>query len=103
MASWSSEQEARRYLDFCERAPGIFDTLDQPFLQSSRPNPSSLALRLARHGVRGQGRFALCFDLGRAGPLFPGPLLRQLFGRYATYCGSFPLMAAATLILVAHA
>ena len=28
--------------------------------------------------------------------------LRQLFGRYATYCGSSPFQASATLALVAH-
>ena len=31
------------------------------------------------------------------------PRLRQLFGRYATYCGSSPFAAPATLMLVAHA
>ena len=30
------------------------------------------------------------------------PRLRQLFGRYATYCGSSPFLAPATLMLVAH-
>ena len=32
----------------------------------------------------------------------PDPRLRQLFGRYATYCGSSPFQAPATLMLVAH-
>jgi 1-hydroxycarotenoid 3,4-desaturase len=32
----------------------------------------------------------------------PDPRLRQLFGRYATYCGSSPFSAPATLMLVAH-
>jgi 1-hydroxycarotenoid 3,4-desaturase len=31
------------------------------------------------------------------------PRLQQLFGRYATYCGSSPFEAPATLMLVAHA
>ncbi|MEQ8494110.1 MAG: FAD-dependent oxidoreductase, partial [Gammaproteobacteria bacterium] len=30
------------------------------------------------------------------------PRLRQLFGRYATYCGSSPYLAPATLMLIAH-
>jgi 1-hydroxycarotenoid 3,4-desaturase len=33
---------------------------------------------------------------------FRDPRLRQLFGRYATYCGSSPFLAPATLMLVAH-
>ena len=32
---------------------------------------------------------------------FRDPRLRQLFGRYATYCGSSPFLAPATLMLVA--
>ena len=33
---------------------------------------------------------------------FRDPRLRQLFGRYATYCGSSPFLAPATLMLIAH-
>ena len=36
------------------------------------------------------------------GKYFADPRLRQLFGRYATYCGSSPFLAPATLMLVAH-
>jgi 1-hydroxycarotenoid 3,4-desaturase len=36
------------------------------------------------------------------GTHFHDPRLRQLFGRYATYCGSSPFEAPATLMLVAH-
>ena len=42
----------------------------------------------------------------RCGPPWPvisaTPRLCQLFGRYATYCGSSPYLAPATLMLVAH-
>ncbi len=37
------------------------------------------------------------------GSYFRDPRLRQLFGRYATYCGSSPFAAPATLMLIAHA
>jgi len=33
---------------------------------------------------------------------FRDPRLQQLFGRYATYCGSSPFRAPATLMLIAH-
>jgi 1-hydroxycarotenoid 3,4-desaturase len=38
----------------------------------------------------------------RLGTYFKDPRLRQLFGRYATYCGSSPFAAPATLMLIAH-
>ena len=38
----------------------------------------------------------------RSATYFRDPRLRQLFGRYATYCGSSPFAAPATLMLVAH-
>jgi 1-hydroxycarotenoid 3,4-desaturase len=37
------------------------------------------------------------------GRYFAAPKLRQLFARYATYCGSSPFEAPATLMLIAHA
>jgi len=36
------------------------------------------------------------------GRYFRDPRLRQLFGRYATYCGSSPFECPATLMLIAH-
>jgi 1-hydroxycarotenoid 3,4-desaturase len=39
---------------------------------------------------------------GALGEHFRDPRLRQLFGRYATYCGSSPFLAPATLMLIAH-
>lgn len=36
------------------------------------------------------------------GEYFHDERLRQLFGRYATYCGSSPFLAPATLMLIAH-
>ncbi len=39
---------------------------------------------------------------GALGRHFSDPRLRQLFGRYATYCGASPFAAPATLMLVAH-
>ena len=40
--------------------------------------------------------------MGALGKYFRDLRLRQLFGRYATYCGSSPFEAPATLMLVAH-
>ncbi len=54
-------------------------------------------------GLAGMLRIQPYTLLWRAlGDLFPDPRLQQLFGRYATYCGSSPFQAPATLMLVAH-
>jgi len=94
---------SRGYLEFCERARGIYRTLEAPFLRGSRPNPVSLAGRVGLRGLPELMRISpfatMWSELGR---YFADPRLRQLFGRYATYCGSSPFLAPATLMLVAH-
>jgi len=96
-------QASRGYLAFCERARGIYQSLEQPFLRGSRPNPLSLVQRAGLRGLPGLMRISpfatLWSELGRH---FADPRLRQLFGRYATYCGASPYQAPATLMLVAH-
>jgi len=100
---FSSPAEARRFLDFAARARRVYQALEQPYLRAPRPTPFSLARRI---GLRRIGDlwnlqpFArLWYALGQH---FEDPRLRQLFGRYATYCGSSPFQAPATLMLVAH-
>ena len=95
--------EARRYREFCSRAEGIYRTLERPFLRGSRPNPVSLATRVGWRGLPDLARISPFATLwGALGDHFHDPRLRQLFGRYATYCGSSPFQATATLMLVAH-
>ena len=51
-----------------------------------------IGLVLSRNRSAGGGEFAPCpLDVE------PDPRLQQLFGRYATYCGSSPFAAPATL------
>jgi 1-hydroxycarotenoid 3,4-desaturase len=101
--AFAGRKEARGYLDFCERAQRVYQTLLGSFIRAPRPSVFSL---VKEAGVRGLG------DLARISPFatlwqvlgeyFQDPRLRQLFGRYATYCGSSPFHAPATLMLVAH-
>jgi 1-hydroxycarotenoid 3,4-desaturase len=95
--------DARGFRAFSARARAQHDTLLPSFMNAQQPNPLSLSWRVATHGLAGLGRispFGSMWDgLGR---YFHDPRLRQLFGRYATYCGSSPLLAPATLMLVAH-
>ncbi len=103
IGAFAGAAEARRYRNFCARAEGIYQTLERPFLRGTRPNPVSLAGRVGLRGLPGLARISPFATMWRAlGEHFHDPRLRQLFGRYATYCGSSPFAATATLMLVAH-
>jgi 1-hydroxycarotenoid 3,4-desaturase len=103
IGAFAGAAEARSYRQFCAQARRIHDTLDQSFIHASRPSMPELVRRI---GSRRLG------DLAGISPFqtmwraleghFADPRLRQLFGRYATYCGSSPFQAPATLMLVAH-
>lgn len=95
--------EARGFRAFCGEARRMYETLRDPFLTSSKPNPLTLTARIGL--ARLDALFAIRpFDTmwSALGRHFRDPRLRQLFGRYATYCGSSPFEAPATLMLIAH-
>lgn len=95
--------EARGYREFCARARATYQTLEGPFIRSEQPTPVSLALGAGIKGLGDLWRISPFTTLWRAlGDHFKDPRLRQLFGRYATYCGSSPFESPATLMLVAH-
>jgi 1-hydroxycarotenoid 3,4-desaturase len=91
---------SRGYLAFRERARRIHDALEQPFLKSQRPGALALAAQAGLRGLLGASPFASLWDA--LGEHFPDKRLRQVFARVATYVGSSPLQAPATLMLVAH-
>jgi len=104
VAAFAGGAEAQRFRAFSARAAEVFRTLEHSFIRASRPaNPVTLARRVG---------LARCGDLRRIQPFstlwralgqqLRDPRLRQLFGRYATYCGSSPFAAPATLMLVTH-
>jgi len=95
--------EARGFLEFSARAKNIYETLEKPFLRAQLPTPISLATGAGFSGLPGLMRISPFETLSKAlAKFFADPRLRQLFGRYATYCGSSPYLAPATLMLVAH-
>lgn len=105
IGEFAGADEARRYLRFCERGERIFRALEQSFMRAPQPgNPLSLVARAGLRGMpdmMGISPFSrLMQELRRE---FTDPRLIQLFGRYATYCGSSPWLAPGTLMLVAHA
>jgi 1-hydroxycarotenoid 3,4-desaturase len=94
---------ARGFDSFREEARRIHDTLDATFMQASATNPIGLSWRI------GPARLGRLWGInpwqslwGAVGKHFADPRLRQLFGRYATYTGSSPFEAPATLMLIAH-
>jgi 1-hydroxycarotenoid 3,4-desaturase len=100
---FAGPREAAGYRAFAERARTMFETLDRPFIRTQRPRLDQL---VSSFGLFGLGRLRQIspFNIlwSALGEHFRDPRLRQLFGRYATYCGSSPFLAPATLMLVAH-
>lgn len=104
IASFAGAAEARRYRAFCAAAREMFETLEHPFIRAPEPSMKNLMRSATTPG--GFSR------LGRTRPFsvmwkalsehFRDPRMRQLYGRYTTYCGSSPFEAPATLMLVAH-
>jgi 1-hydroxycarotenoid 3,4-desaturase len=103
IGAFSGAADARGYLAFCAEARRMYETLRATYLTAQRPNPLTLTSRI---GLTRLGDLLAIrpFDtMWRAiSAHFRDPRLRQLFGRYATYCGSSPYQAPATLMLIAH-
>lgn len=103
IGDFAGAAEADGYLRFCADTQRIYQMLEQPFLRAGKP---SLLNLMTRNGLRGLidlraiRPFATMWDA--LGDYFHDPRLRQLFGRYATYCGSSPYRTTATLMLVAN-
>ncbi|AFL73972.1 1-hydroxycarotenoid 3,4-desaturase CrtD [Thiocystis violascens] len=94
---------AEGYRAFCKQARAIHETLDAPFIRASRPSPLGLLGRCGLNGFASLGNIKPYDSLWRTlGVYFKDQRLRQLFGRYSTYCGSSPFLAPATLMLIAH-
>jgi 1-hydroxycarotenoid 3,4-desaturase len=103
IARLAGPQEGRRYLRFCEEARRVYQRLEGPHIRSARPSVLRMVRDLGPGGLAtltGLGPFATLWT--RLGHHFQDPRLRQLFGRYATYCGASPWQAPATLMLIAH-
>jgi 1-hydroxycarotenoid 3,4-desaturase len=100
---FSDRKNADGYRAFCARSADIYGTLRAPFIASYRPGMLELVRRVGFTKIDAMWRTAPFSTLWSAlGGYFTDPRLRQLFGRYATYVGSSPLQAPATLMLIAH-
>ena len=94
--------EARRFIEFCEQTRKLYRALEKPYMLSQRPSMMGMMSDLGPTGSKALYEIGLFNDLWKSlGRYFKDPRLHQLFGRYATYCGSSPFQAPATLMLIA--
>jgi 1-hydroxycarotenoid 3,4-desaturase len=104
IGDFAGAAEARGYRAFRAESQRLFEALDRPFLHGSKTNPLTLGWRMGARGLPDFANLRPFTSMWSAlGGYFKDPRLRQLFGRYATYCGSSPFQCPATLMLVAHA
>lgn len=96
-------REARAYLAFCEDGQRIFEIAERSFLRSQRMTMKSIVKQWGAAGLITLARLDSHRSMWRAlERRFLEPKLRQLFARYATYVGSSPYEAPATMNLIAH-
>ena len=103
VGSFFGKKEAENFRAFAKTTKAIWDTVKEPFVVAQRPTAWSVLRDLSERG------FGAALEIDGLRTLhqslaarFDDPRLQQLFGRYATYCGSSPFAAPATLALVAH-
>lgn len=104
IGAFAGAPAAAGYLKFCARAERVYRCLERPFMHAARPTPASLVRAAGIGGLADLWSISPFTTLwSELGTWFSDVRLRQLFARYATYCGSSPFAAPATLMLVAHA
>ena len=104
VGDFAGAEAARGYRSFIAEAQRIFDVLEEPFLRGDKAStPFPMMWRIGPWKM-GDMLAMRPFDgmWNALGQHFKDPRLQQLFGRYATYCGSSPFAAPATLMLIAH-
>jgi NAD(P)-binding Rossmann-like domain len=103
IGEFAGTEAAAGFRKFSKEAKRLHDALDRPFLRGSKTDPLTLGWRMGLRGLPDWMTLRAYTSLWSAlGKYFPDPRLRQLFGRYTTYCGSSPFQTPATLMLIAH-
>ncbi len=100
IGDFAGAEQAERFRAFCIRASEIYQTLENTFIRKPLPTRWSLVRDAGFTKIARLRPYSKLWQ--ELGEYFPNPLLRQLFGRYATYVGSSPFLAPPTLMLVAH-
>ena len=103
VGSLSGARDAKGYLAFCQRTEEVFQSLNASFMENPSPSPIGLARNAGLGGLVALARIKPFTALSKViEDYLQDPRLRQLFGRYATYCGSSPFEAPGPLMLIAH-
>lgn len=103
IGEFAGRLEARNYTLFARDARRIYQMLEPTYIRAQRAGVFELVRRVGWSALPDMFRLRPFQSLWRAlGSYFRDPRLRQLFGRYSTYCGSSPFAAPATLMLIAH-
>jgi 1-hydroxycarotenoid 3,4-desaturase len=103
IGAFAGAANAKGYKQFCADSAAIFHTLQRSYIATQRPSPIGLTRNIGPLNIGAMLALRPFSTLWNAlGDYFPDHRMRQLFGRYATYCGSSPFAAPATLMLVAH-
>lgn len=103
IGAFAGAKAARGFRSFSAEAKRIFDILDKPFLQNTKTYPPGLMWRIGLWRVKALLDIRPYESIWKVlGEHFDDPRLRQLFGRYTTYCGSSPFHTPATLMLISH-
>ncbi len=98
--AFAGASEADAYVAFMADAARTWRTLYGAFIRREEPSFPGLLFRAAPIDLLKLDPYSTYWRaLTRR---FRDPRLRQLFGRYATYCGSSPFEASSTLKLIAH-
>lgn len=101
--SFFGPANAAGYRKFCSDSAAVFNTLKDTYIAAPCPSPTQLASRVGFLNAPKLLALKPLHTLWRSlETYFPDQRLRQLFGRYATYVGSSPYLAPATLMLIAH-
>ena len=98
--AFAGKRDADGYLKYRKHAAKIFEVVRGPFMENAVP---SLFDFMSPRALWQMAQIDSMRSLWRAlEEFFVDPRLRQLFGRYATYNGSSPYHAPATLAVIAH-
>lgn len=103
IGAFAGAEAARGFRAFRAEAARIHAILDDSFMRNTKVWPPGLMWRIGLWRIGALLAIRPYESLWSAlGGHFDDPRLRQLFARYATYCGSSPFAAPATLMLIAH-
>ncbi|WP_394730667.1 1-hydroxycarotenoid 3,4-desaturase CrtD [Altererythrobacter sp. GH1-8] len=104
IGQFAGAKAAAEFRSFSQTAARAYAVLEDSFMRASKPStPLALSWRIGLGRLSDQLAIRPFSSLWNVlGRHFSDPRLQQLFGRYATYCGSSPFEAPGTLSLVAH-